>query len=62
MKLCNYLIHMDVVIVVTVINGFDETFELPYSTAVDHQNESHSDGVLHFGQAVFQLTNSLNWV
>lgn len=53
---------MDVVIVVTVINGFDETFELPYSTAVDHQNESHSDGVLHFGQAVFQLTNSLNWV
>lgn len=53
---------MDVVVVVTVINGFDEALELPYSTAVDHQNESHSDRVLHFGQAVVQLTNSLDLI
>lgn len=57
---CNYLVHMDVVIVVTVIYGFDETFELPYGTAVDHQNKSHPDWVLHLRQAVFQLTNGLN--
>lgn len=43
-----YLVHVDVVVVVTVINRFDEALELPYRTAVDHQNESHSDGVLHF--------------
>lgn len=47
---------------VTVINGFDEALELPYSTSVDHQNESHSDRVLHFGQAVVQLTNSLDLI
>lgn len=57
-----YLVHMDVVVMVTVIYGFDETLELPYGTAMDHENESHSDRVLHIGQAVVQLANSLNWV
>lgn len=57
-----YLVHMDVVVMVTVIYGFDETLELSYGTAMDHENESHSDGVLHIGQAVVQLANSLNWV
>lgn len=53
---------MDVVVMVTVIYGFDETLELPYGTAMDHENESHSDRVLHIGQAVVQLANSLYWV
>lgn len=53
---------MDVVVVVTVIYGFDEALELPYSSAVDHQNESHSDRVLHFGQAVVQLANGLHLI
>lgn len=57
-----YLIHMDVVVVITVIYGFDEALELPYSTAVNHQNKSHSDRVLHFRQAVVQLTNSLDLI
>lgn len=47
---------------VTMINSFDEAPELPYSAAVDHQNESHSDRVLHFGQAVVQVTNSLDLI
>lgn len=47
---------------VTMINSFDEALELPYSTAVDHQNESHSDRVLQFGQAVVQVTNSLDLI
>ena len=51
----DYLVHMDVVVVVTVVYGFDETLELPYGSAVDHQNKSHPDGVLHLGQAVVQL-------
>lgn len=53
---------MDVVVVVMVIYGFDEALELPYSTAVDHQDESHSDGVLHFGQAVVQLAYGLDLI
>lgn len=53
---------MDVVVVVTVIYGFDEALELPYSAAVDHQDESHSDRVLHFRQAVVQLTNGLDLI
>lgn len=51
---------MYVVVVVTVINGFNEASELAYGAAVDHQNESHSDGVLHIGQAVVEVTNSLD--
>lgn len=51
---------MYVVVVVTVIDGFNEAFELAYSAAVDHENESHSDGVLHIGQAVVELTHSLD--
>ena len=41
---------MDVVIVVSVVYGFDETLELPYGTAMDHQNKSHSYRVFHLGQ------------
>ena len=53
---------MDVVVVVTVVYGFDETLELPYGSAVDHQNKSHPDGVLHLGQAVVQLgLNRINY-
>lgn len=47
---------------VLVINGFNEAFELAYSAAVDHQDESHSDGILHIGQAVVELANSLDLV
>lgn len=50
---------MDVVVVVAVVYGFDEALELPYSTAVDHQNEHHSDRVLHFRQVVVQVLNGL---
>lgn len=57
-----YLIHMDVVVVFTVINGFDETLELPYSTAVDHQNKSHSDRALHIGQTVVKLIKGLDLI
>lgn len=57
-----YLVHVNVVVVVTVINGFNEAFELTDSTAVDHQDESHSDGILHIGQAVVELANSLDLV
>lgn len=42
-----YFVHMDVVVVFTVIYGFDEALELPYGAAMDHQNKSDSDGVLH---------------
>lgn len=59
---CDYLVHMDVVVVVTVVYGFDEAPQLPYSAAVDHQYKSHPDMVLHFGKAVVQLTDSLNWI
>lgn len=51
---------MDVIVVVTVVNGFHEALELPYSSAVDHQNERHPDRVLHLGQAVVQLANGLD--
>lgn len=44
----------------TVINGFNEALELAYGAAVDHEDESHSDGVLHTGQAVVQLANRLD--
>lgn len=47
---------------VTVVYGFHEALELPYSSAVDHQNESHPHRVLHLGQAVVQLANSLDWI
>lgn len=57
-----YLVHMNVVVVVTVINGFDEAFELAHSAAVDHQNESHSDWVLYTGQAVVELSDSLDLI
>lgn len=51
---------MYVVVVVTVVDGFNEAFELAHSAAVDHQNESHSDGVLHVGQAVVELAHRLH--
>lgn len=57
---CDYLVHMDVVVVVAVVYGFDEAPELPYSTAVDHQDKSHPDVVLHLGKAVVQLAGGLN--
>lgn len=47
---------------VTVVYGFDEPLELPHSSAVDHQDESHSDRVLHFGQAVVQLAEGLRLI
>lgn len=53
---------MDVVVVVAVINGFNEAFELAYSAAVDHQDESHSDRILHIGQVVVELANSVDLV
>lgn len=57
-----YLVHVDVVVVVAVINGFDEALELPYSAAVHHQNESHSDAALPIGQAVVQLAKRLHLI
>lgn len=51
---------MNVIVVVTVVYGFHEALELPYSSTVDHQNKSHPDRVVHLGQAVVQLTHSLD--
>lgn len=53
---------MDVVVVITVVNGFDEALQLPYGTTMDHKNKSDPHRVLHVGQAVVQLTYGLDRV
>lgn len=48
----SYLIHVDVVEMVFVIDGFEESLQLPHGSSVDHKHERHPDWVLHFGQIV----------
>lgn len=38
-----HLIHVYVVIVRGVVNGFEQTLELPRGSSVDHQDEGDSD-------------------
>lgn len=57
-----HLVHVDVVVVVAVVNGLDKALELPHGAAVDHQHEGHTHRVLHAGQAVVQLTGRLDLV
>lgn len=47
---------------IAVVYGFDEALQLAYGTTVDHQDKRDPDGVLHFGQAVLQLTHGLDGV
>lgn len=56
----SYLVDVDVVEVIRVVYGFNETLELPCRAAVDHQDKNHTDGVLGLGQAVVQLAKRLN--
>lgn len=60
MSASSYLVHVDVVEVVSVVYGFDEAFELPDGPAVDHQDEGHPDRVLHLGQVIVQLISCLD--
>lgn len=41
---------MDVIKVVFVIDGFEETFQLPDCSSMNHQHENHPDWVLHLGK------------
>lgn len=45
-----YLVHMDVIKVVFVIDGFEETFQLSDCSSMNHQHENHPDWVLHLGE------------
>lgn len=41
---------MDVIKVVFVIDGFEETFQLSDCSSMNHQHENHPDWVLHLGE------------
>lgn len=45
-----YLVHMDVIKVVFVIDSFEETFQLSDCSSMNHQHENHPDWVLHLGE------------
>lgn len=51
---------MDVVEVVFVIDGFEESFQLPHGSAVNHKHKCHPHWVLHFGQIIVQNISLLD--